>query len=215
MADLEDFLIKFAAADEAGPALFHLGNANEFNAEEGKAREYYGRLVKEYSAADAGKKAAGALRRLDLVGKPLAIAGTGLSGDTVDSAKYRGKPVLIVFWSSWASPVKQDLPDLIKLYEKRKKDGLQIIGVNLDNERGESDAFVKEHQLGWPQIFEPGGMESRLAVDYGIILLPSMFLVDSEGRVVNRNLRTSAEVERHLDKMLAVKPASVAIDRKD
>jgi hypothetical protein len=74
---------------------------------------------------------------------------------------------------------------------------------------------VKEHQVTWPQIFEPGGMESRLAVDYGIILLPSMFLIDSDGKVVNRNLRTSTEVERQLEKTIAARPASVAIDRKD
>jgi thiol-disulfide isomerase/thioredoxin len=215
MAELEDFLGKWAESDEAAPALFHLGNANEFNAEETKARDYYGRLAKDYAGTDASKKAGGALRRLDLVGKPLAIAGTGLQNETVDSTKYRGKPVLIVFWASWATPVKQDLPELIKLYEKRKKDGLQIIGVNLDNERAESDAFLKENQVTWPQIFEPGGMESRLAVDYGIILLPSMFLIDSDGKVVNRNLRTSAEVDRQLEKTLAAKPASVAIDRKD
>jgi thiol-disulfide isomerase/thioredoxin len=210
-----NFVAKFAEFDEAAPVLFHLANANEFNAEEASAREQYGRLVKEYASTDAGKKAAGALRRLDLVGKPLAIAGTGLQSETVDSAKYRGKPVLIVFWSSWATPVRQDLPELIKLYEKRKKDGLQIIGVNLDNERADLDAFLKDHQITWPQIFEPGGMESRLAVDYGIILLPSMFLIDSDGKVVNRNLRTSAEVDRQLEKTLAAKPASVAIDRKD
>jgi thiol-disulfide isomerase/thioredoxin len=195
--------------------LFHLANANEFNADEAKAREQYGRLVKDYSATEAGKKAAGALRRLDLAGKPLSIVGTGLQNDTVDSSKYRGKPVLIVFWASWASPVKQDLPELIKLYEKHKKDGLQIIGVNLDNERAELDAFLKDNQIAWPQIHEAGGMESRLAVDYGIILLPSMFLIDSDGKVVHRNLRTSADVERQLEKVLAAKPADVAIDRKD
>jgi thiol-disulfide isomerase/thioredoxin len=215
MAELEKFLERFPESDEAAPVLFHLANANEFNAEEARAREQYGRLFKDYAGTDAGKKAAGALRRLDLVGKPLVIAGTGLQNETVDSSKHRGKQVLVVFWASWATPVKQDLPELIKLYDKHRKDGLQIIGVNLDNERGELDAFVKEHQIAWPQIFEPGGMESRLAVDYGIILLPSMFLIDSEGKVVNRNLRTSAEVDRQLEKMLAAKPASVAIDRKD
>jgi thiol-disulfide isomerase/thioredoxin len=213
MAELEKFLDTFPDSDEAAPVLYHLANANEFNADEAKAREQYTRLVKDYSATETGKKAAGALRRLDLAGKSLALAGPGLQNETVDSSKYRGKPVLIVFWASWATPVKQDLPDLIKLYDKRKKDGLQIIGVNLDNDRAELAAFLKEHQISWPQIFEAGGMDSRLAVDYGIILLPSMFLVDSEGKVVNRNLRTSAEVDRQLEKMLAAKPASVAVDR--
>jgi len=215
MGELEKFLVEFPESDEAALVLFHLANANEFNAEEVKAREQYERLVKDYAATDTGKKAAGALRRLDLVGKPLALAGTGFQNDSVDSAKYRGNPVLIVFWASYVTLVKQDMPELIKLYEKHKKDGLKIIGVNLDNERSELEAFVKEHQVSWPQIFEPGGTESRLAVDYGIILLPSMFLIDSEGKVVSRNLRTSADVDRQLEKMLAAKPANVAIDRKD
>ncbi len=212
MAELEKFLDKFSESEEAAPVLFHLANANEFNADEAKAREQYERLVKNYSATESGKKAAGALRRLDLAGKALSIAGTGLENETVDSSKYRGKPVLIVFWASWATPVKQDMPELVKLYEKHKKDGLEIIGVNLDNDRAEVVAFLKEQRISWPQIFEAGGMESRLAVDYGIILLPSMFLVDSDGKVVNRNLRTSAEVDRQLEKMLAAKPAKVAVD---
>ena len=216
MVDLEKFLADSPDSDEAALVLFHLANANEFNAEEVKAREQYGRLVKDYAATDSGKKAAGALRRLDLAGKPLALAGTGVQNDTVDSSKYRGNPVLIVFWASYASLVKQDLPELIKTYNNHKKDGLQIIGVNLDNERSELDAFLKENQIPWPQIFEPGGMESRLAVEYGIVLLPSMFLIDSDGKVVNRNLKTSADVERQLEKTLAAKkPADVAIDRKD
>ena len=154
--------------------MFHLANANEFNAEEAKAREQYGQLVEglrrdrrrqESGRRDAAARLAGqAARRL-----------RGRACKTTPSipSKYRGKPVLVVFWASWATPVKQDLPELIKLYDKHKKDGLQIIGVNLDNERGELDAFLKEHQIAWPQIFEPGGMESRLAVDYGIILCPA------------------------------------------
>jgi thiol-disulfide isomerase/thioredoxin len=215
MADLGGFLTKFENADEAPSAWLHLANANEFNAEEDMARKQYGKLVANFAATDAGKKAAGALRRLDLEGKPLVITGTGLQNETVDSSKYRGKPVLVVFWASWASPVKQDLPELIKVYEKYHPRGLEIIGVDLDNDRAELDAFLKENRMAWPQIFEPGGMESRLSVDYGIILLPSMFLVDAEGKVVSRNLRSSAEVDRQLEKLLAAKQAGVAIDRRD
>jgi len=215
MTDLEDFLAKFPGSDEVPSVLLHLANANEFNAEEAKARDQYGKVVADYPTTDAGKKAAGALRRLDLVGKSLVIKGTGLQNETVDSSQFLGKPVLVVFGASWASPVKQDLPELIKVYEKYRGRGLQLIGVDLDNERGELDAFLKEHQLAWPQIFEPGGMESRLAVEYGIISLPTMFLVDAEGKVVNRNLRTSAEVDRQLEKLLTTKQAGVALDHRD
>ena len=56
-------------------------------------------------------------------------------------------------------------------------------------------------------------MESRLAIDYGIISLPTMFLVDAQGKVVNRNMRTSSEVDRQLEKLLTTKQAGVAADR--
>ena len=49
-------------------------------------------------------------------------------------------------------------------------------------------------------------MDSRLAIDYGIISLPTMFLVDAQGKVVSRNLRI-AELEKQLEKLLAGKAA--------
>jgi thiol-disulfide isomerase/thioredoxin len=215
MADLEKFLTKFPDSDEVPSVLLHLANANEFNAEEEIARKQYSKLVENYAATDPGKKAAGALRRLDLEGKSLEIKGPGLQNDTVDSSQYRGKTVLVVFWASWASPVKLDLPELIKVYDKYHARGLEIVGVNLDNDRGDLDAFLKQQQVAWPQIFESGGMESRLAVDYGIISLPTMFLVDAQGKVVNRNLRTSSEVDRQLEKLLTTKQAGAVTDRRN
>ena len=212
MADLEEFLTKFPNSDEVPSVLLHLANANEFNAEEKKAREQYGKLVKDYAATEAGKKAAGALRRLDLAGQSLAIKGPGLQNETVDTSQYLGKPVLIVFWASWNSQVKADLPDLIKVYDKYHGRGLQMVGVNVDNERAEVDAFVKENKLTWPQIFEPGGMDSRLATDFCIISLPTLFLVDGQGKVVSRNLR-AAELDKQVEKLLPAKEPGVA-DRR-
>ena len=64
MADLEEFLKKFPESDEAPPVLFHLANANEFNAEEAKAREQYGKLVeglrRDRSRQESGRRAAAA-----------------------------------------------------------------------------------------------------------------------------------------------------------
>jgi thiol-disulfide isomerase/thioredoxin len=172
--------------------------------------------VESYPGTNAARKAAGSLRRLDLEGKALAIKGTGLQGDTIDSTLYRGKTVLVLFWASWATPVKAELPGLIKAYEKYHGRGLEVIGVNLDNERADVDAFLKATPTDWPQVFEGGGMETRLGIEYGITSVPTMFLVDAQGKVINRNLRTSAEVERQLEKLLASeKPgAGVALDQR-
>ena len=174
------------------------------------------RWSRTYAGTESAKKAAGSLRRLDLVGKPLALKGTGLQNESIDTAQYRGKTVLVVFWASWATPFKTELPELKKVAAKYRDRGLEVIGVNLDNERAEVNAFLKENPLTWPQIFEGGGLEGRLAVEYGITSVPTMFLADAQGKVINRIIRTAAELDRQLDKVLAAQKgtAGVALDSR-
>ena len=213
MGDLKGFLDKYPKSEEAPDALLQLASGYEFNAEEDEARKYYGQLSREFPATDPGKKAAGALLRLDLVGKPLVLKGTGLKNEEIDSTQYRGKVLLVAFWATFES-VKRDLPELNKVYQKYRNNGFELIGVNLDSERRDLDAFLKENPLPWPQVFEPGGMESRLAIEYGIISLPTMILVDAQGKVLNRNIRTAAELERQLEKVLAAKDSGIALGGK-
>ncbi len=215
MTDLKTFLARYPKSDEAPEALMQLASASEFNAEEDEARKSYEQLVRDYPATEEGKKAAGAVRRLELVGKTFELHGPSLQGQEINASQYRGKTLLVTFWASWADPVRRDLPELVKLYQKNRSKDFAIIGVNLDNNRNELDAFLKDNPLPWPEIFEPGGIEkSRFATEYGIIALPTMILVDSTGKVVNRNIRTAAELERQLEKVLGVdKQAGVALDR--
>jgi thiol-disulfide isomerase/thioredoxin len=218
MADLEGFLAKYANADEAPDVLLQLASANEFNGDEDDAHKRYAKIAQDYPGTEAAKKAAGALRRLDLVGKTLALRGQGLQNEVIDTTQYHGKTVLVVFWATWATtPVKAELPELRKIAEKYRDRGLEVIGVNLDNERADVDAFLKENALSWPQIYEGGGLEGRLAIEYGIISVPTMFLADKQGKVVNRNIRTAADVDRQLEKLLGTqKEASggVALDQR-
>jgi thiol-disulfide isomerase/thioredoxin len=214
MADLKAFLDRYPKADEAPDALLQLASVYEFNAEEEEARKYYAQLTQDFPNTEPGKKAAGALRRLDLVSKPLALKGAGLRNESIDVAQLRGKTVLVAFWATWAEPVKRDLPELLKVAQKYRTNGFEIVGVSLDNDRADLDQFLKENPLPWPQIFEPGGMESRLATEYGIISLPTMILVDAQGKVVNRNIRTATELDRQLEKVLANKQPGVALGSK-
>jgi thiol-disulfide isomerase/thioredoxin len=216
MADLEAFLAKHADADEAPEALLQLASANEFNGDEDVAHKQYAKVVESYAKSESAKKAAGSLRRLELVGKSLAMKGTGLQNESIDTSQYRGKTVLVVFWASWATPFKSELPELKKVAAKYHDRGLEVIGVNLDNERAEVDAFLKENPLAWPQIFEGGGLEGRLAVEYGITSVPTMFLADAQGKVINRIVRTAGELDRQLDKVLAAQKgtAGVALDSR-
>ena len=200
LGKLKAFVEKYPQSDEAPQALLFLASTNEMNGRESEARKYYAQLAEQSPATEWGKKATGALKRLDLDGKPLVLKGTDLKGKSIDVAAYSGKTLLITFWATWATPAKRDLPDLAKLYAKYNAKGFEVIAVNLDNEKADLDAYLKTSPSPWPEIFEPGGMECRLATEYGIISLPTMFLVDADGKVSNRNLRTAAEVEMLLDK---------------
>jgi thiol-disulfide isomerase/thioredoxin len=214
MGDLKAFLARSEKSDEAPEGLMQLASASEFNAEEDDARTFYQQLVRDFPATDSGKKAAGAIKRLDLVGKPMDLRGAGLDGKEIDVSRFKGKMLLVTFWASWADPVRRDLPELRKVYEKYKGRDFEILGVNLDGDRAELDAFLKDNPLPWAQIFEPGGIEkSRFATEYGIIALPTMVLVDAQGKVVNRSIRTAAELERQLEKMAPVKQTGVALDK--
>lgn len=214
MADLRAFIDANAKADEAPEALMQLASASEFNAEEDDARTFYGRLARDFPATESGRKAAGALKRLDLVGKPLELRGTGLDGKEVDASRFKGKTLLVTFWASWADPVRRDLPELMKVYQKYKGNNFEVLGVNLDADRADLDAFLKENPLPWPQIFEPGGIEKgRFATEFGIIALPTMVLVDADGKVLNRGIRSAAELDRQLEKLGPVKQTGVALDR--
>ncbi|WP_435017478.1 redoxin domain-containing protein [Tundrisphaera sp. TA3] len=210
MANLKQFIDENGQSDEAPQALLLLASTHEMNGDEDEAKVYYGKLAEQSAATEWGKKAAGALTRLDLVGKPLALKGTSLQGQTIDAAQLKGKTVLVTFWATWASPAKRDLPELAKAYQKYGPKGFEVIGVALDNDKADLDEFLKASPLPWPEIFEPGGMESRLATEFGVISLPTMILVGPDGKVVDRNLRTAADVESQLDKLFGGKPAGVA-----
>ena len=212
LASLEKFLTDYPKSDEVPDALFQLASNNEFNNEEKAARDYYTRLVEQYPATDSGKKAAGALRRLDLVGKPIDLAGRGLDGQAVDVAKFRGKPLVILFWTGAAEAGRRDLPDVKKVQEKAK--GLEVLGVCLDSDRDAVVKFIQANDLPWPQIYEPKGMDGDLANQFGIISLPTMFLVDAAGKVVSRNVRSAADLDKQLNKDQAVRPASLRFNDK-
>lgn len=215
MGEIKGFIAKYPEADEVPEALFQLGSINEFNVEEEEARKFYGQLARDFPATDQGKKAAGALKRLELEGKPMALKGPGLNKETIDLAQYRGKAVLVLFWLSADERFQRDLPELVKIYERNREKGFEIVGVNLDSESKDLEQFLKDKPLPWPEIVEGGGMEkNRLALEFGIITLPTMILVDGQGKVVNRNIRSVSDLDKQLEKVVGSKGAGVAFGTK-
>ncbi len=201
LAQLKTFTSKFPAAPESAEALFQLAMAQEFAGKVDEATQWYERLVKTQPQSEAGARAAGALKRLALTGKKLELAGAGLGGGTVDAASFKGRAVLVIFWSTWCKPCTEDLPQIISLYQQYHSRGFEVLGVNLDTTPELVQPYITEHKVPWPHIHEPGGLESNPAKAFGIISLPTMFLVDKTGTVVSRSTSVQ-ELKAELPKLL-------------
>jgi thiol-disulfide isomerase/thioredoxin len=205
--DLEKYLKDYPKSADAAEAMMQLAIALEFGGKDDEAKTWYAKIVDQFPTSTASKKAAGARLRLNSVGKKISLAGNGLDGRPVDLAGYAGRTVLIHYWATWCEPCKNDMKQIKELHAKYAPQGFAVIGVNFDNEPQTAAEFLREQPLGWAHLYERGGLESRLANELGILTLPTMILVDGQGKVINRNIHVS-EIESALKAQIktAAKP---------
>ncbi|MCA9267132.1 MAG: redoxin family protein, partial [Planctomycetales bacterium] len=201
LADLADYVRDFPKTADAAEAMLQLAIADEFAGDESGAQRWYRRIVSEFPGEKRSEKATGALRRLDSVGKPMTLRGTATTGAQVDLAQLRGKTVLVHYWATWCEPCKQEFKTLKELQAKYNAQGFTLLGVALDSDAAALKQYLQTDPLPWPQLYEEGGLESRLANEMGILTLPAMLLIDKNGRVVNRAAHT-AQLSEELEKLL-------------
>ena len=197
---LDSFVRKYPKSESTADAMLQLAMANEFSGQESSASKWYGKIVSDFPSSSLAKKAAGAKRRLQAVGRSIEFRGTTIDGRSVDLARYRGKVVLIHYWATWCEPCKEDLKTIKALQAKYASKGFAPLGVNLDNDQQALKDYLRATTLAWPQLHEEGGLDSRLANELGVLTLPTMLLIDKSGRVVRRNIH-STELEAEIAKL--------------
>lgn len=124
-----------------------------------------------------------------------------LNGKEVKLKEMRGKVVLIDFWATWCGPCIGEIPHLKKVYQKYHKKGFEIIGISLDKNREQLDAFLKRNEILWPQHFDGQGWKNQFAQKYRISGIPATFLLDKDGNVQYKNLR-GKQVENAVEELL-------------
>jgi len=125
----------------------------------------------------------------DLKTKPLEMKFTAVDGREVDVSKLQGKVVLIDFWATWCGPCVAELPNVLKAYKELHPKGFEIVGISLDSDKAELEAFVKERGMEWPQYFDGKGWQNEISTKYGINSIPAMWLLNKKGMVVSTNAR--------------------------
>jgi thiol-disulfide isomerase/thioredoxin len=183
---LEAFVKDYPYIEETAEAMFRLAMAHEFSGKDGEeaAKEWYARLAKDFAQSPLGPQAAGAVRRLESEGQPLQLAGPSLNGgNTIDLGQMKGKVVIVYFWASWSSRLKEEAAYLTDLLKANGGKGLEVVTVCMDADPKQAVDAINATQLPGIHIFQPNG---TLAAQYGI-LGPHIFVVGKDGKVTNRN----------------------------
>jgi thiol-disulfide isomerase/thioredoxin len=110
-------------------------------------------------------------------------------GKDLTLERFKGKVLLVDFWATWCPPCRAEVPNLVKAYEEYNKKGFEIIGISFDESREKFDEYIKENKMPWPQYFDGKGWQNEVGPTYGIQSIPTMYLLDKDGKVITTDLR--------------------------
>ena len=105
-----------------------------------------------------------------------------LLSDEVFANRY----TLVLFWGGWQSGAEDLLGALSAAYARYRDNGLQMVGVSLDESVAACKAFADRLQLAWPQLCNPAGGSAEVAAAYGVTELPAAVLINKKGTVIAR-----------------------------
>lgn len=136
--------------------------------------------------------AAGALLRVrDLADMPatpvqLDFNFPDVTGQPQSVKQWQGKILVINFWATWCPPCLQEIPEFVRWQQEFKADGVQFIGIALDEQNAVAE-YLQKVQINYP-ILIAGDAGAMLAQQWGNIInaVPFTVIVDAQGRIVHR-----------------------------
>lgn len=108
-----------------------------------------------------------------------------LDGKPLTLSSYRGNVVLLDFWATWCDPCRDEIPHFVDLQNKYASQGLQIIGVSMDDSPDPVRPFYQEFKMNYPVVMG----SAKIGDLYGGILgLPVALLIDRTGRISAKHI---------------------------
>lgn len=90
----------------------------------------------------------------------------------------QGKVVYVDFWASWCPPCVRSFPFLSQLDHDLKDQGLHVVGINLDENVADAEAFLDRFPVDFSIVTDPS---KQCAKDFEVVAMPSSYLIDRKG----------------------------------
>lgn len=142
--------------------------------------------VKGDRGDDGNKDARGGGSDTDINGKDAQAPDFTLkdvNGKSVSLSAFKGKTVLLDFWGTWCAPCVENIPSLKTFYEKNGGDDFELISVANDPNTARWKKMIAEKGMNWTNVIDPDG---SVCSQYHIQYYPTMFLISSDGKILDR-----------------------------
>ena len=120
----------------------------------------------------------------------------GYDGKNFKLSDFRGKYVLMDVWATWCGPCLAEIPYLEKVHEELGGDRLQVIGFSIDEKIETASRMLDKKPSAYLQgFFGQGDKYEKISTEYGIESIPSIWLIDPEGKIVARDVTGESMLE--------------------
>lgn len=126
---------------------------------------------------------------------------TDLNGKTLNTSGLKRKIVVVNFWAAWCTPCADEVPQFISLQRKYESQGVQVIGISIDDSESELRDFYRKFKMNYPVITG----SQQIAQAYGGILgLPTTLIIDRDGTIQKKfnGVTDFASLEKEVVKLL-------------